>query len=202
MKQFSYLLFDLGGVIVDWNGIEPLRALTGHRLSAEDARRFWLESKAVKAFETGRCDAERFARDAMAELGVKMEARQFIDLFASWERGPFPGAPELLRSLAPRHRLACLSNNNPIHWEMHRRAGVLDCFQRLFASFQTGLVKPEPEVFLHVIRSLGVAPETILFFDDTPECVAGAAHLGLTARLAREPAGVQTALRDFGIAVP
>lgn len=47
------LLFDLGGVLVHWDGIGSLRELTRARLSKEEARKFWLDSPAVRKFERG-----------------------------------------------------------------------------------------------------------------------------------------------------
>jgi FMN phosphatase YigB (HAD superfamily) len=37
------ILFDLGGVLVDWDGISPLIDLTDVTTTPEQARRFWLE---------------------------------------------------------------------------------------------------------------------------------------------------------------
>lgn len=199
MRHFNYLLFDLGGIIVDWDGIRPLVELTGGRLSAEDARRFWLESEWVRAFEAGRCGADEYARGVVAELSLEIEPRKFLELFATWDRGTLPGSMELLRGLAPKYPLACLSNNNPIHWEMHRKAGVLEPFQRLFASFETGFVKPDRESFQHVVDQLNVAPETILFFDDNRECTDAAGKLGIVARLTKGPVAVSAALAELGI---
>lgn len=199
MKQFDYILFDLGGVIVAWDGIAPLIELTDKRLTAEDARRFWLESKWVRAFEAGKCSSDEYARGAIEELGISLSPGEFIERFESWDRGALPGAQELLNGLAAQYPLACLSNNNPIHWAFHRRMGVLEPFRRLFASFETGLVKPDLEAFLHVIKELGVAPEKILFFDDNPECIDAAAKVGMVARLAKGPEGVREGLRENGI---
>ena len=47
------ILFDLGGVLVDWDGTTPLVEFTQGRLSREGARRFWLESPQVRRLETG-----------------------------------------------------------------------------------------------------------------------------------------------------
>lgn len=199
--KFSYFLFDLGGVIVDWDGIAPLLQLTNNRLSAEDARRFWLESPWVRSFEAGKCNEEDFARGVIAELNLQLTPRDFLERFETWDRGTLPGAHELLKALSPKFPLACLSNNNPIHWAVHRRAGVLDYFQHLFASFETGLVKPDREAFEHVIRKLQVPPASILFFDDNPECTEAAARVGITARLAKGVAPVWRSLSEFQIAV-
>ena len=106
---FRVILFDLGGVLVEFDGIAPLIALSGNRLDKEGARRFWLTSPSVRQLETGKCGADEFARSAVAELGLTMAPDVFLRQFVSWDRGPMDGALSLLDALKPRFLLACLS---------------------------------------------------------------------------------------------
>ncbi|MCE5231545.1 HAD family phosphatase [bacterium] len=200
MNQFRYIVFDLGGVVVDWDGIDTLLELTGDRMTAEGARRFWLESGSVRAFEAGKCGPDEYARGVVKELDLQIAPDEFLAKFESWDRGPLPGALELLHALSKKYPLACLSNNNPIHWAAHRRLGVLEPFQRLFPSFETGFVKPDRDAFLNVIQKLQVPPGSLLFFDDNPECIEAASKTGMTARLAKGVDAVRQGLSGLKIA--
>lgn len=194
------ILFDLGGVLVEFDGVAPLIALSGGRLDKEGARRFWLMSPAVREFETGRCGAEEFARRALAELGFAMAPEVFLRQFVSWDRGPMEGALDLLDALKPQFLLACLSNNNVLHWNRLREETKLPGkFHRCYLSQEIGLMKPDRESFAYVIRDLGVPPERILFFDDNPECVEAARLLGIHARRARGVGEVKAALAELGL---
>ena len=51
---------------------------------------------------------------------------------------------------------------------------------RIF-SCQVGMIKPEPGIFLHCLRELGLPPEEVLFLDDTPQHVHVATGLGIQA---------------------
>jgi glucose-1-phosphatase len=192
------VLFDLGGVLVDWDGIEPLVRLTGGRLDRESARRFWIDSPSVRAFERGLCRPPEFPAGAVRELDLALRPEEFLVEFASWDRGPLPGAEELLEELRPRCRLACLSNNNEIHW---RRA--IDRLGRFFSvrysSHETGRFKPDREAFEGAADDLGVPAGDILFLDDNPECVRAAQDFGLRAREARGVAGARRALEGAGL---
>ncbi len=193
------LLFDLGGVLVEWDGIEPLVALTGGRLNSEDARRFWLESKWVRRFETGQCDSADFARGAVHELGIDLSPTDFLEGFESWDRGPFPGSFELLEALRPNFTLACLSNNNPLHWHTSKLQELVRCFDRSYASFEIGFMKPDRSAYEWVVSDLHLDPGAILFFDDNPECITGAESVGMLARLAKGPAMVRKSLAELGL---
>ncbi len=195
------LLFDLGGVLVEWDGIEPLVRLTRGRLTPEDARRFWLESEWVCRFETGRCDSADFAAGAVRELGVDLPPAAFLEAFRSWDKGPLPGSFELLGALRPHFTLACLSNNNPLHWSVSRLQELVACFHRSYMSFEIGLMKPDHAAYEWVISDLELNPGAILFFDDNPECVTAAQNLGIRACLAQGPAMVRKSLAELGIEI-
>ncbi len=193
------LLFDFGGVLVDWEGVEPLVSLSGGRLTSEQARRFWLESVWVRRFETGRCTPLEFGAGVVDEIALGVTPAQFIKAFESWDKGPLPGAVELARSLGSRFRLMCLSNNNVLHWSRPALQELARCFERCYASFQTGLMKPDPEAFQLVIRESGTRPEGILFLDDTPECVDAARRAGMQARQVRGVEMVRATLAEMGL---
>jgi HAD superfamily hydrolase (TIGR01509 family) len=201
-ERFEVVLFDLGGVLVEFDGITPLLALSGDRLTREQARRFWLLSNAVRRFETGQCKGGEFAAAAVSELNLGVAPDVFLREFVSWDRGPMPGALELLDLLKPRFFLACLSNNNELHWRrLREETALLEKFHRCFASHEIGHMKPDREAFDHVVRELGVVPGRILFLDDNPECVDGARAAGLAACRACGVDAVRAALASFGMAL-
>jgi len=200
--QPGTLLFDVGGVLVDWDGIKPLQALSGGRLSSEAARRFWLESSWVVEFESGRCPADRFAAGVVEELVLPVSPGQFLEHFISWDRGLFPGAIDLLKKLKPGFVLACLSNNNALHWgALQRETGLQRLFHHCFISCEIGLMKPDLRAFEYVLDSLKTPAREIAFFDDNPECIAAARRTGMDAHLVRGVEQVKTALARINISL-
>lgn len=196
LNGVSILLFDLGGVLVQWEGSDGLLELTEGRLSREDARKFWLHSPWVRRFEAGRCSGMDFASGAVEELGLAVSAEEFLARFTGWDRGPLPGAHSLLEELRPRFVLACLSNNNEIHWPRIRdEFGFGRLFDKRYLSHEIGLIKPEREIFDYVLRDLSRPAESILFLDDNPECVEAARAVGMRAELARGVEAVRGHLR-------
>jgi glucose-1-phosphatase len=194
------MLFDLGGVLVYFDGITPLLALSGNALSREDARRFWLMSPSVRRFETGQSGPEEFAAAAVAELGLAIAPESFLQQFVSWDRGPMDGALNLLDSLRPYFLMACLSNNNELHWRRLRdEMGLAERFHRCYLSHEIGLMKPDWEAFDYVVRDLATSPESILFLDDNPECIAAARAVGMNAYRACGVQEVRAVLSSLGL---
>jgi len=50
--SWQLILFDLGGVLLEFDGISPLVNLSGGALDRDAARRAWLNSTAIRRFET------------------------------------------------------------------------------------------------------------------------------------------------------
>ena len=71
-------------------------------------------------------------------------------------------------------------------------------FDRVFVSSEVGIRKPERTAFELIAREIGVAPGSIMFFDDLLENVTGALDAGLLAVHVRSPVDVQVALRRLG----
>lgn len=173
------LLFDLGGVLVENVGFDRLNALLPAPLPVEELKTRWLTSTAVRAFETGACSVDRFAATLVEEWEIAVAPHEFIAAFASWPKGFYPGADELLSRLRKRYTLACLSNSNPIHWE--RFAGFHEHFDIRLSSHLLGEVKPDKACFERALQECQARPSQVAFFDDSLVNVTSARTLGIRA---------------------
>jgi len=194
------VLFDLGGVLVGFGGLDQFRRWLPAGSDEAELWRRWLTSPAVRRYESGEGDAAEFARGVIAEFDLPLEPDQFLEAFVGWLVGPLPGAWELLDVLRPRVELAYLSNTSELHWP--RLAGEMDVparFHRGFASFRIGAVKPDARAFRHALDSLGRDPDRVLFLDDNTINVEAARALGLRAEVARGVQGAREALRLHGL---
>lgn len=76
---------------------------------------------------------------------------------------------------------------------------LVSAFDRIFASHEIGLRKPERRAFDYICQSLALSPDSILFFDDLAENVQAAQDAGLQAVLVRAPDDVAKALSAIGV---
>ena len=178
--EIEVLLFDLGGVLVDFAGFEELGRLVPEASSREEIRSRWIDSETVQRFERGHIGPEEFARRIIVEFQLQISAEDFIRQFVAWARGPYPGATELLRGVRQTHRIAALSNSNELHTPHHRRS-LEHLIGTFYFSDEIGHVKPEPAIFDYVVGDLAVPPERIAFFDDTIINIEAAQRLGFAA---------------------
>ena len=196
----AIVLFDLGGVLINWDGANGLRELLGDEFSPEAARKFWLESPSVRNFESGRSTRDEFARKAVEELNLSMSPDEWFRQFFGWDRGPFPGSLELLSALESKCELGCLSNNNELHWsQIKDQWGFGRFFRYQYLSHEIGMIKPDPEIFEYVLRDLGVPPEQVLYLDDNPECIDAALKFNFRAEKAQGLSEVSQVLSSEGL---
>jgi putative hydrolase of the HAD superfamily len=176
------LLFDLGGVLVDYDPIGPLTRLLPERDDHSDIVNRWGDREALRRLETGQCAPHEFAAAVIAEFGLRLSHEEFLADFVLWDRGPLPGAVELLRALRGKVRLACLSNNNSVHWgRLCDVFGIHREFDAAYLSHEIGVMKPDRRAYEYVLARERVAPSDTVFFDDNADNVAAAGALGIAA---------------------
>lgn len=198
---FDVLLFDLGGVLIDFAGFEELGRLFSGGVSRDEIRERWISSPSVQRFERAEITPHDFARGVVQELQLDLSPDEFIEAFIEWARGPYPGARSLLGRLQNSHTLACLSNSNVLHTPLHRRS-MEPLLERYYFSDELGRVKPEREIFEYVVGDLGVAPRRIAFFDDTPVNVQAAREVGMIAFEVDGIVELETQLQLLGVINP
>lgn len=175
------LVFDLGGVVIDWNPRHLYRKL------------FPGDEAAMEAFLADVCTSEWNAQqDAGRPFAAGIAAAQarhpdHAELIAAyWERweemvpGAIDGAPELLREL--RLPLYALSNWSAETWPRARgRFDFWDCFAGIVISGEVRLAKPDPAIFEHLLERFSLERETALFIDDSPGNLESARSVGMQA---------------------
>jgi len=196
--EIDFLLFDLGGVLIDFAGFEELGPLVPDSPGRKEIRSRWINSKVVQRFERGHIGPDQFARGIIGEFQLTLSADDFIGRFVEWARGPYPGAIELLQGISQTYPVAALSNSNVLHSPIHRRGldGVIDSF---YFSDEIGHVKPDRSIFDHVVRDLAVPPEKIAFFDDTTVNVEAAEELGFAAYCVDGLDALRSQLQTLGL---
>ena len=197
--MFDVVVFDLGGVLADFGGVAPMRALA--RIDSDaDLWRRWLTCEWVRRFERGHCSAAEFADGFLDEWRIDVDPPTFLAEFSGWLVGPYNGADELVQEVSAVAEVACLSNTNAVHWEAGAaRWPLLRHFDRTFLSFELGMVKPDADIFERVVAELGVEPERILFLDDNEINVTAAREVGLCATEVRGVDAARAALVDQGV---
>ncbi len=195
------LLFDLGGVLVDFSFDRALSYWSNYStLPIDQLKQRFVFDIPYQRHERGEiAAAEYFAHLASAlELNASNEAiaRGWNSIFIA----EIAETRALLNSVRKQIPCFACTNTNTEHMATWTALypDMFAAFTQVFASHEIGLRKPEAAAFDYICRTTGIAAESILFFDDLLENVEGARSAGLQAVHVRSPTDVADALRDLG----
>lgn len=182
MSAVRNVIMDLGGVLLDWNAdhlltpFQPEPALR-QKLRASIFGHDW------RLFDRGQLtEAELLAR-LEASTG---QSRDILVAIVEAARGFLLEKPEtvkLVRDLRQRgFNLYCLSNMpGPFYEHLRRRHDFFDVFHGVVISGEVQLMKPEPEIYLHLLERFGLRAAESVFVDDLQANVDAAKAVGLHA---------------------
>jgi len=177
------LIFDLGGVVLDWNPRHLFR-----KLIPDEAQREWFLTEVCSPRWNAQMDAGRPSAEAVAELSARYPDHAAW-IRAYWERWPemlgglVPGIGQLIADLAAAGRdLYAITNFPGEVWPVTLATfPVLSCFKDIIVSGLERVTKPGPEIFALALRRFGVAAGDCLFIDDVAANVDGARAAGIAA---------------------
>lgn len=182
MADYDVLLFDVLGVLVEDSDIIIKAVLEATNMTNEELWKFWVNSPAVREFDSGRISSQEFAERLMQEMGDPATPEDFLKMFGSWIAGLYDGTQALLDRIPSTYKKACLSNTNEILWPPVRdKYGLGGLLDEYYLSHEIGMLKPDHEAFEYAIRELGAPAERIVFFDDQKVNVAAANQVGMNA---------------------
>ena len=161
------IIFDLGGVVVDWDPERILKEYPGGDKLPEVLfkkgffRQFWTE------FDRGMVTQEEVA-EQLSEFSEKEyeECWDFIE-YIKCSLVDIPQTVELIKELsADGYQLFCLSNMSIEFYDYLRERDVFGYFDGQVISGLEKTVKPEEEIYRILQERYGLVPEESLFIDD------------------------------------
>ena len=176
MKKFRTIVFDLGGVLIDYSlerSIEAFRRIGyGQIETLIDPYR---QSGVLLQLEKGEVGPEALYDEISRSVGRPVDPKAIDAALCGFLLDIPDYKLDMLLDLRRRgFRLFMLSNTNTIMMTymkngVFRKQGLtIDAyFDRLFLSYEMGLVKPRAEIFRRMIESSGIVPSQTLFIDDS-----------------------------------
>lgn len=205
MPVVKGIVFDLGGVVIDWNPMRLYRKV----FSGDEAKAQHFLDNICTGTWNEQQDAGRDLREATAER---------VALFPQWEReirayygrwiemigGPIPGTAELMQDIksAGLHLFALSNWHCETFAQVRHTFKELDFFEHIVLSGEYGCIKPQPCIFQIALDCYGIPPENLVFVDDNPRNVEGAAQAGLAALVFTGAGKLRKELIALGVSIP
>jgi putative hydrolase of the HAD superfamily len=176
-------IFDIGNVLIDFDLPRLMRMISKNsRVPLEDLSGSWTQEDTV-AVETGKNNSQDQYRQYADSIGLKWSydvwKRVWMAIYSINETG-MAIVKECRAKGFPLYILSNLAEYNKEAIEM-KFNNFFTRFKGSFFSYELGLHKPDPEIFLSVCSIIKAPPEKCVFIDDLHENVHGARSIGMRA---------------------
>jgi len=176
------VIFDLGGVLVDWDPRYMYRTI----FETDEAMEYFLSNVCTSDWNEEQ-DGGRLISTANTELVAKYpqyraEIEAFYGRWTEMLGGPISDMVDVLRQIheAGHHRLVALTNWSAETWPFAvERHDFLNCFEGILVSGQEMLKKPDPAIYKLLCSRYQLDPEQSVFIDDNLRNIKAASDLGI-----------------------
>lgn len=201
--KIDTIVFDLGGVLVDWNPDYVYRTI----FSDPEKMRWFYENVCTSDWNEEQ-DAGRSLKEATEELVTKFpdheeNIRAYYGRWTEMLGGPIHGTVEVLRGLKDAGvKLYALTNWShetfPIALERYE---FLHWFHGRIVSGEEKTRKPFLQIYQSLIDRFGINPAAAVYIDDNARNLAPAEELGFHTIHFKSPEQLRSELRELSIDV-
>jgi len=203
MSKFKNIVFDLGGVLVDWNPDYVYRKI----FNDDEKKMRWFYDNIC----TSEWNEEQDAGRALAE-GTELLVKKFPEheeniraFYGRWEEmlgGPIQGTVDILKELREKENLKLYALTNWSHETFPialDRYEFLQWFDGRLVSGEERTRKPFRKIYELLINKFGIDPTESIYTDDNPRNLQPASELGFHTIHFQSPAQFRNELIQAGI---
>lgn len=202
MKPLKNIIFDFGGVLVDWNP----RYLYDKYFGDEERSEWFLNNICLYSWNLQMDGGKPFAEGVSELQAQHPEWKEAIAIYHTrWVEmmgGEVEGTADVLRRLkAAGYKIYGLTNWSAETFPMIRDTyPVFGEFDGIVVSGEEHLLKPDAAIYRCLLDRYALIPAESIFIDDNEANVAAALDLGLEAHRFLGAAELERSLReDYGL---
>jgi 2-haloacid dehalogenase len=202
MSEINTVIFDLGGVLIDWSPMYVYRDY----FESDEKRDYFFQHICTPDWNEEQ-DAGRSIVEATQELIKKFPdwEQPIRDFYGRWTEmlnGPIPETVDIFRELknSGKYKIYALTN-----WQADLfnialvRYNFLHWFDGRVVSGEEKMRKPSPEFYQLLLNRYNVDPGKAVFIDDNLRNAEAAKHTGLTPVHFQSPAQLRAELEQLGV---
>lgn len=203
MLKIDTIIFDLGGVLIDWNPEYVfLKAFNGDK----EKTRWFLENVCTSDWNENQ-DAGYPLKQATEDLVEKFpQYETYIRLFyGQWEHmlgGPIEGTVNILKKLlqTQNYKVVALTNWSAETFPIAlNQFDFLHWFEGIVVSGEEKTRKPFKEIYNITLQRYNITPQNAVFIDDNSRNIQAAANLGINGILFENPEQLKQQLKTYNI---
>lgn len=175
------VIFDMDGVLQD---SETISDVTWELAAQEFGIKNWLsalnECRGCNRNDEIHILKKHYGKDFDGDAFLTRTSELFYEVEKNRGIPLMHYAKEILEYLKPKYKLALASSTRgeSVHRQM-KNGGLFDFFETLTTGDMVTHSKPEPEIYLKAAASIGIAPESCVAVEDSPNGVKSAFAAGM-----------------------
>lgn len=203
MSEINTIIFDLGGVLIDWN---PRYVFDEDYFDSIVIRDHFLENICTMEWNEQQDAGYPVAKAVEEKVSQfpewEKQIRDYYNRWAEMLKGPIPETVEIFRQLKTNEDLKFYALTNwsaelfPVALE---RYDFLHWFDGRVVSGEEKTRKPFPEIYRRLLDRYQVKPEEALFIDDSLRNVKAAEMLAIPSVHFQKPELLLTNLRKLNL---
>lgn len=200
--MFRNIVFDLGGVVVN---CEPHNWLVDRFFNEKMENTLYaltFGSESWQRWDRGEIGYNTLCKLVQAEAaqkGCEFEAGVVMEDWFSMLTNK-NNTIELMRQLKKAgYRLYYLSNTEPETIDMLARRPFWQLWDGGITSYEAGVCKPEPDIYLRLLATYRLIPSETVFIDDKRENLLPASALGITCVRYQSHRALMSELQSHGL---
>ena len=202
MNKFNTIIFDLGGVLIDWNPRKVYRTV----FKTEEEINWFFENICTNdwnenqdaGYPIAKATEEKIAQHPEWEKEIKAFYGRWVEMLG----GPIQGTVDIFNQLKqnPTYKFYALTN-----WSAETFPIALDRFDFLqwfdgrLVSGEEKTRKPFPDFYQKLIEKFSIDPSRAIFIDDNLRNVKAGESLGLQGIHFTDPADLKIKLIELGM---
>ena len=196
------VVFDLGGVLIDWDPRHLYRKLFA---GDETAMEHFLATVCTHEWNRGQDAGRTFAEGARLLKAEHPDKARLIDAYCTrfdeMMPGAITGSVDILADLkSSGARLYCLTNfSAETYPPTFERFEFLRWFRGVVVSGEVGIIKPDPRIFELLLERFAIDPQRAVYIDDVAANVDAARPFGIHAIHFTTPAALRGELVELGL---
>jgi len=193
------VVFDVGGVLLEWNPRDVIARLHPDAASQAVIRKHMFEHDDWHQFDRGSLTYDGAIKHFSRTTGLSAEETRALIHATRESLRPIEGTVRMVDDLAAAGVHLYLLSNMPVstfeYLVQHHR--FFRHFRHLVISGAILMIKPDPAIYKHLVEKTGIVPAESVFIDDLLKNVVAARECGFEAIQFRDAASCRDELRAY-----
>lgn len=201
-NMYNTILFDLGGVLVDWDPMNVYRKV----FESEEKARWFLDNVCTMDWNDLQDGGQLISKGVADKIAEYPEYEAEINLYyEKWTEmflGIFEKAVDLQQDLInnPNFKVYALTNWCAEKWDT--ALGLFPFFKDfdgVVVSGEVGMRKPHDDIYEYTFKTLNIDPKATIYIDDNPANIEAGKRNNLVCIHCTEPAKLREELINLGL---